>query len=209
MTAATNPLRPSPEAKRRALTSHFLASLEPLLRSGARYVDLSVERIIQAGGIARSTFYDYFEDKWALLSAMADDVLEELFAKGVTWWSFPDTGTKSELRSALLPAIETHQQHDAILAAVAEAAAYDAGVRERRARLIDEVVRDLTSHIKRSQRAASASPDLDPERTAKWLIWMFERGLYELVTPASAAETTKLLDALTEIVWRTLYEGYR
>ena len=82
MPRIASPLRPSPEDKRRTLTGHLLGVVEPLLDANRRYADLSVEQIITAGGIARSTFYDYFEDKGALLCAMADDVLDELFAAG-------------------------------------------------------------------------------------------------------------------------------
>jgi AcrR family transcriptional regulator len=197
------------EDKRATLTGHLLQVIEPILLAGTRYADLSVEQIIKAGGIARSTFYEYYDDKGALLGAMADDVLDELFAAGESWWSFPDDGDKAGLRAALLPAIETHQRHQTVFGAVAEAASYDDRVRERRARLIDEVVRDLAAHIRRAQKAGSANPGTDPERTAKWLIVMIDAGLYALVAPAGGRETKKLLDALTDIVWRTLYEGHR
>jgi hypothetical protein len=52
-------------------------------------------------------------------------------------------------------------------------------------------------------------PDLDPQRTAAWLTWMAERGLYQLVAPAGPAAAERLLDALTDITWNTLYAGAR
>lgn len=209
MPPVASPLRPSPEDKRRTLTGHFLQVLEPILKSGTRYADLSVEQIITAGGIARSTFYDYFDDKGALLSAMADDVLADLLGRGISWWSISDAATKAELRLALLPAIETHQRHATILRAVAEAASYDPRMQQRRARLLGDVIVDLTKHIGRAQRAGSACRELDPERTAKWLICMLDGGLYELFTTDEADEAEKLVDAVTDVIWRTLYDGYR
>ena len=74
---------------------------------------------------------------------------------------------------------------------------------------MDEVGRDLAAHIRRAQGAGSACPDLDPERTARWVVRILDRGLYDLVTPGSPEETDALLEALAEIVWRTLYAGYR
>jgi len=61
------------------------------------------------------------------------------------------------------------------------------------------------------ERAAlrSADPELDPRRSARWLIWMIERGLYQLVSPAGSREAERLLDSLTHLVWRSLYAGYR
>jgi AcrR family transcriptional regulator len=168
-----------------------------------------VERLIRAGGVSRATFYAYFEDKGALLSAMAEDVIAELFAAGESWWSFPDDGDKAALREALRPALETQRKHKAILGTVADTAAYDPRVREQHLHLVGEVASRLAAHVRGAQKRGTACPDLDAVRVARWLIWMHERGLHQLVTPAAPGEAGKLLDALTDIVWRTLYAGYR
>jgi hypothetical protein len=99
--------------------------------------------------------------------------------------------------------------HSALLTAVTEGAASDDRLRERQVRLIDKLAADLATHIGRAQEVGSACPDLDPQRTAKWLLWTFDRALYELMSPADQAETEKLLDAVTMIIWRTVYAGYR
>src|SRR5262249_6719326 len=41
-----------------------------------------------------------------------------------------------------------------------------------------------------------------PARPAQWLIWMIERGLYQLDGTADDEEDECHLEALTEIVWR-------
>jgi hypothetical protein len=38
---------------------------------------------------------------------------------------------------------------------------------------------------------------------------MAERGLYQLVAPATPATVDRLLTALTDITWNTLYAGTR
>jgi hypothetical protein len=38
---------------------------------------------------------------------------------------------------------------------------------------------------------------------------MIERGLYQLVSDAGDREARRLLQTLTDIVWRALYEGCR
>jgi AcrR family transcriptional regulator len=206
---ATSPLQRTQPERRALLARHFVEVVEPLLEAGEPYADLSVESLITAGGISRSTFYAYFEDKGALLSAMAEDVIADLFEAGESWWSFPDDGDRTALREALRPALDTQRGHRAILVAVADAAAYDPRVREQHLRLVDEVAAKLATHVRGAQRRGTACPDLDAARVAGWLIWMHERGLHQLVTPAAPAEAEKLLDALTDVVWRTLYAGYR
>lgn len=208
-TLSTHPLKPSKAERQAALARHFVGVVEELIEGGEPYADLSVERIIKAGGISRATFYAYFEDKGDLLGALAADVIGELFEAGRSWWSFPDDGSKEDLRAALGPAIETYRRHHAILGAAADAAAYDARVREQHERLVSEVAASLAAHIRAAQRSGSACPELDPKRTAGWLIWMHERGLHKLVSRAGTAEAERLLGALTDVVWRTLYEGYR
>jgi AcrR family transcriptional regulator len=168
-----------------------------------------VERIIRAGGVSRSTFYAYFDDKGDLLRAMAEHVISELLDAGLAWWTLPADGTKDDLREALRPAVDTYREHHAVLGAVIETATYDARVREAHVRLVNEVVASLAAHIREHQKQGSACPDLDARRTAEWLIWMDERGLYQVVSRADDREAERLLGALTDIVWRTLYAGYR
>jgi hypothetical protein len=97
------------------------------------------------------------------------------------------------------------ERHQRILGTVAETAAYDPRVREQQQNLIDQVVSALTSYITEAQGGGTADPALDANRTARWLIWMIERGLYQLIVDADADETEQLLDALTDIVWRVIY----
>jgi AcrR family transcriptional regulator len=191
------------------LSRHFIAVIEPLLEAGERYADLSVEQIITAGGISRSTFYVYFDDKGDLLGAMAQHVTADLIGVGHHWWELAGDASRDELREALRPPIDTYRSHTTILGAVVETAAYDARVKTQQQTLIDEVVASLTRHIEQHQRQGSAAPELDAKRTAQWLIWMIERGLYELVSPAADAEAERLLEAVTDVVWRTLYAGFR
>ena len=203
------PLQVSRGERRARLSGHLVGVIEALLEAGERYAELSVERIITAGGISRSTFYAYFEDKGDLLGALAQHVTADLVGVGHYWWELPPDAGRDELREALRPPIDTYRSYRTILGAVVETAAYDSRVRAQQQELIDQVVASLAAHIKANQRAGLAAPELDPPRTAKWLIWMIERGLYELVSPARGAEAERLLGAVTDVVWRALYEGFR
>jgi AcrR family transcriptional regulator len=187
------------------LSRHFVSVVEVLVENGPRYADLSVEAIITAGGISRSTFYVYFEDKGDLLVAMAQDVIGDLLADGASWWELPVGATREDLHKALRVPIDTYRKHRTILGTVAETAAYDPRVREQQRKLIDQVVTALTTYIGDAQRAGVADVHLDAARTAQWLIWMIERGLYQLVGAADNEEAACQLDALTEIVWRVVY----
>jgi AcrR family transcriptional regulator len=187
------------------LGRHFVSVVEELVENGVKYADLSVEAIITAGGISRSTFYVYFDDKGDLLVAMAQDVIGDLLADGASWWELPVDATREDLHKALRGPIDTYRKHRTILGAIAETAAYDPGAREQQQNLIDQVVTALTTYIGEAQRAGVADVHLDAARTAQWLIWMIERGLYQLVGTADDGEVERQLDSLAEIVWRVVY----
>jgi TetR/AcrR family transcriptional regulator, ethionamide resistance regulator len=187
------------------LSRHFVGIVEQLVENGATYADLSVEAIITAGGISRSTFYVYFADKGDLLVAMAQDVIGDLVATGSSWWNLPVDADRADLHAALRVPIDTYRKHRTILGTVAETAAYDPRVREQQQSLIEQVVAALTRYIVDAQRAGAADPELDAGRTARWLIWMIERGLYQTVGAADGDEVERQLDALTDIIWRVVY----
>jgi TetR/AcrR family transcriptional regulator, ethionamide resistance regulator len=204
-----SPLQLDAPERRALLTAHFIGVVEALIEDGASYSDLSVERLIRAGGVSRATFYAYFQDKGDLLRAMAQDVANEISAAGEAWWTLPESLTQGDLREGLRPAVEAYLTHKILLRAVAETAAYDERVREAYEALMAETIRRLAAHIKKEQRAGLAHTGLDPARTATWLVWMLERGLYQVVSVAPELAVDGWVDSVTEIVWRTVYEGYR
>src|SRR6201984_1242650 len=139
---AASPLKPlqlSHDQRRGILSRHLVGVVEQLVRDGTSYADLSVEAIITAGGISRSTFYVYFDDKGDLLVAMAQDVIGDLLADGASWWELPVDGTREDLRKALSVPIDTYRKHRTILGAIAETAAYDPRAPEQQQNLIDQV----------------------------------------------------------------------
>jgi AcrR family transcriptional regulator len=207
--APMHPLRPSRDERRALLSRYFLTVVEPMLEAGEDYADLSVARLIKAANVSRSTFYAYFKDKGELLAAMASDMVADISEHGASWWEFPADGSRDDLRRALLPAIEAFRQHRAMFGAVLAAAGYDPVVRGRRRWLIDDTAAALASHISAGQGAGTIAPDLDPERTAALLIRMIEAGLTDLAGPAAPDEAERVIDAITDVLWRTLYAGPR
>ena len=203
--APPRPLQLSQSQRRGMLSRHFVGVVEKLVEGGAAYADLSVEAIITAGGISRSTFYVYFNDKGDLLVAMAADVIGDLVSTGSAWWDLPADASKADLNAALQIPINTYRTHRTILGTVVETAAYDPRVREQHQSLINQVVSALAQYIADAQSAGTADPELDAEHTARWLIWMIERGLYQLVGSADDDEVARELDALTDILWRVVY----
>jgi len=204
----SKPLQPSKEERRVVLARYFSEAVEPLLAAGEAYSDISVERLITSVDISRSTFYAYFDDKGDLLKAIGEDVTLDLAAAGAHWFELPADADRAALRAALVPLFETYRRHRRVLEAITEAASYDANIRALHLALVDRAATGLADHIRVQQAVGAMPTDLDPDASARWLVWMLERGLYQLYAPADPAEGERQLDALTALVWRALYEGH-
>lgn len=189
------------------LTRHFTDAVGPLLTSGESYSDISVARLIAAVDVSRSTFYSYFVDKGDLLRAMGEDVTLDLAEAGAHWFDLEGPTDRDQLREALRHLFDTYRRHQMLLRAITETAAYDAGIRALHLALVDRAATGLREHIEREQGAGVTAPELDATRTAQWMVWMLERGLYQLVAPADDDEADNLLDSVTDVLWRILYEG--
>jgi AcrR family transcriptional regulator len=207
--ASRNPLQLDTPERRALLTSHFVLVVEDLLDDGTAYSDISVERLIRAGSISRATFYAYYQNKGGLLQAMAEDVTQEISDAGSSWWEVPPSMGQAGLREALRPSVLAYLKHKTLLRAVAEASAYDEDVRTAYGALMTDTVGKLSQHIAAEQAAGRAYAGLDQDFVATWLVWMLERGLYHAVSLAADEDVERWLESLTDIIWRTLYEGFR
>ena len=52
-------------------------------------------------------------------------------------------------------------------------------------------------------------PDLDARPVAAWAVYMADRGLVTVVGPATEDELSDVAAALGDVLWNTLYDGYR
>ncbi|HWJ82483.1 MAG TPA: TetR/AcrR family transcriptional regulator [Nocardioides sp.] len=203
-TRPAKPLQPTREERRLELARYFIEEVTPMLAAGEAYADLSVARMIGAVGISRSTFYSYFDDKPDLLRAMGEDITQDLAAAGAHWFGLGVPADRAELRAALRPLFDTYRRHQLILRSITEAASYDDGMRELHAGLVTRAAEGLTAHLAQLESDGRQHP-LDPQRASLWLVWMLERGLYQVVAPARDREAGKQLDTVVELVWRMLY----
>lgn len=209
MPSITRTNQSSRAQRREEIRDRLGAAAEQLMADGESYTELSVERIVREAGISRATFYVYFEDKGDLLRALAVDFIERMIGAAAAWWSLPGDATRMDLRDAMRAIIDAYQPHKVVMAAVVEVASYDAGLRELFGDLLNQTIGAVAQHIATGQAEGYVEAGLDPERTAAWLTWMAERGLYQLVAPATPATVEKLLDAMTDITWNTLYASTR
>jgi AcrR family transcriptional regulator len=192
-------------ARRHDVRARLLAVVERLLAEGEGFTEISVERLVAEAGMARSTFYVYFEDKGDLLRAWFAEIADELRGAASTWWQLRTAPSYEAVRAALAGIVGAYRPHTPLMAAVYDAAAYDPAVRQLVAAMMAENAAGLRTHVRSGQREGFVDPLLPPRETAAWLTWMAERGLHQLVRGATDAEVERLVDAYARIVWNTLY----
>lgn len=209
MPSITRKAQSSRAQRRDDIRAKLLAAVEQMLGDGESFTELSVERLVAQAGVARSTFYVYFEDKGELLRAWLSDITDSLDDSAKDWWGLDGGADRDDLRKALSSIVLTYRPHTNLMAAAFDAAAYDPAVREAAMALMTHNAAGLRKHIKTGQREGFIDADLPAAEVAQWLTWMAERGLHQLVRGASDAAVEALIDAYTAIVWNTLYAPCR
>lgn len=195
------------DRRRPEILERLSAAVEALLAEGLSYTELSVDRITAAADLPRSTFYLYFSDKGELLEALAGDLVEGLLEPVRAWIDLPDDAVRDDVYKIHVKLLDRLTDHAPMLRAVVDVTAYDARIAELWRGLVYQAVDLIADHIKRGQKAGSVRPNVNGRVTAEWLCWMTERGLYQLVPGTTRKRRNELADALTTILWSTLYEG--
>jgi TetR/AcrR family transcriptional regulator, ethionamide resistance regulator len=184
--------------RRREAEQGLLAATEALLDGGSSYAELSVEQIASRAGRPRTAFYLYFRDKRELLIRLTEDVAEVLYQEADRWWS--GTRGREDVRPALADILRTWAEHASLLGAVVEASTYDEEIgafwRGLVGRFIDATERRLIADGEEPGAAAAK---------AFVLCWMANHACYQQIARGESLDDPALLDALTEILGRSVY----
>lgn len=193
--------------RRELMTRRLLEAVEEGLSGGQTYAELSVARIIAAANIARSTFYAYFPDKGALLAAIGHDAVSAIIEASRGWSTLAPEAGRAELRAVFAQLVTAYRGHASVLAAMAEAATTDPTVRGEYQRLASVGYRELTRHADAGQQLGTVRPDIEVAGTVRWLVTMVQHGLYHHTRNGDPVSINNNVDALTGIVWHSLYAG--
>jgi len=193
--------------RREEIVQALSAAVQRLHADGEAFTNVSVARLVKLAGISRTTFYVYFVDKGDLIYTLTEQVVQELVETTRAWWELPADGTKDDLRNALR---HTQQVNvPGVMASIVEVASYDPIVRRRYEDLVARSASEASRFIEEGIGEGVVNPEVDPDATAAWLCWMFERGLAEIARPDAEQVLERWLTALTDIIWSTLYRGVR
>ncbi|OBJ49503.1 TetR/AcrR family transcriptional regulator [Mycobacterium sp. 1423905.2] len=205
MPSVTRKSQANRQLRREQMERRLLEATERLMREGASFTELSVDRLATEAGISRASFYIYFEDKGDLLRRLAGQVFGDLTSGAQRWWGVAWRHDPDDVRAAMAAIIASYRRHQPVLVALNEMAAYDPVTTETYRELLTAVSEQLTQVIRDGQADGSIRGDLPAATTASALTWMVERACQQNL-PASPPEyDAELATSLTEIVWGALY----
>ena len=157
----------------------LLDATERLMREGASFTELSVDRLSTEAGISRASFYIYFEDKGHLLRRLAAQVFDDLATGGERWWSVAGRHNADDLRAAMAGIIDRYRRHQPVLVALNEMAGYDPATAQTYRDLLTAISERMTRVVEDGQADGSIRPELPASTTASALTWMCERACHQ------------------------------
>jgi len=198
-----------PQAKRQErreqIERRLLDATERMMRDGASFTELSVDRLATEAGMSRANFYIYFEDKGDLLRRLARQVFGELTDSAELWWGVASRHDPADVRAAMAGIIASYRRHQAVLVALNEMAGYDPQVAATYRELLTGISGRLTQVIEDGQVDGSIRRELPAASAASALSWMVERACQQNLPNRPPEYDTELATALTEIAWGALY----
>jgi TetR/AcrR family transcriptional regulator, ethionamide resistance regulator len=199
----SNPANSRP-ARREATDRRILDATVRLLAEGTGFTELSVERLISEAGISRSTFYNHFADKGALVKLLAAELTGELLEAVNTWWEVAERRRRDDIERALASVLEVYKRHEPVFLALMETSAYDESVAVEYRTRMNELI-DIGAKMVRGAQRAGAMRKVPARETATALTWMVERSAYEMLNTGAGASSRRLAVVLTDVIWQTLY----
>lgn len=195
----------SRQERRDEFRRRLLEATEELLRGGASFTELGVERLAVAAGSSRPTFYVYFKGKTELLAEFAEEVLTDVAgALGRLWSADVAQIGPMQMLDAVRGVIEAFRRHQLVLAAVAEVAGYTAQIDAAFCEQIERNAEYTREFLEREQ-AAGRVRDIDARLTARTVTWMVERCCAQMLREPAGIGDDELAIALTEMIWAAIY----
>ena len=173
-----------------------------------RFADLSVADILSEAGVSRASFYFYFASRYALLSAVSERAVDEVYAVTQTWLHRAESEPPLDaLRTAMQGAVSRWRVHGPVLRAIVESSSSAPEIDAQWKRLIARFTDAATEQIERERAARVAPAGMDARALGALLTWMTERALYLMVSDGEPefADDDALVETLAGVWWRAIY----
>jgi AcrR family transcriptional regulator len=165
--------------------------------------EVTVAGVMERTTLSRKSFYVYFEDRHDLLTRLMARVRGQIDEIADGWRE--GVGEEDAGRVALMRLATLYATQGPLLRALGQAAREDPRADRAWQGFIDAADRRSAQRIRADIEAGRASPDLDPELTARALCAMNREFLLSTVAGRPDADLETAVDTLQRVWRRTLY----
>ncbi|MFG3022345.1 TetR/AcrR family transcriptional regulator [Streptomyces sp. NPDC048254] len=168
------------------------------------YSSANIDVVVTEAGVARGTFYKYFQDKLDLLTALSEEATGQLGESAERFADIrPGEGAANQLRSWLAEFLPIEQRYAGVLRAWVERQPDDPTVRALGYQVGASLVDALGAVLAQVKRAYPLSPEV----AALVLIALLERVPDELAAGSRPASGEAIVETLAEFIERGLLAG--
>lgn len=203
MSGAERPRQENVLPRREQLLAELMSVIEQRLAGGESYTEISVDRLVAAAGVPRSTFYGHFNGKGDLLASCLNRIAAELLDD----FQSPDIAalTESDVHETVSQLANGAMRHAHLLSAIIDAHAYDADVRAGVDAVVWEVTDKLRQHLTDGQTRGYVDVGLHADESAAWLVWMGERIISQILGDRPPAQRRAFMGSTAALIWNMLY----
>lgn len=162
---------------RDAIEARVFAAAEQLLaQAPAR--DLTVEDLLRAARVARRTFYKYFDNKEAVIAALAHRTLRAMYPDVGPFFSGDTPHDDSRMRASLLRATSLWAEHRGVLRLFFEHWQDVPQIRDGWLEMLEHFTALMAAEIDGERSAGRAPAGPDSRALAATLIWATAHNVY-------------------------------
>ncbi len=189
--------------KAEAAESEILEAAASFLRERP-FCEMTVDRVMERTELARPSFYEYFRDRYHLLTKLYER-LGDLSCQVAEIWLSGANEAVEQIRAGVEIFVRLYLERGFLLLAIADAATNDKRVEAAHREFLDRIITSVAERM-RAGLGSDMIKGLDPKELATALVLMNERYLVEKlrsgqqVDPAVAAETLF-------IIWKRVLYG--
>ena len=185
--------------------SRILAATSAILATGEHYADIPVERILEVADVSRSTFYQWFPDKTALILQLTAPLLAEFVATADRYWKEPSQARPEALTDVIVELLASARRYRVIWRAYLETTSTDTRFGDNFRRGLQNYTADIAERIRTEQAAGLVSPDIEPDQTARFIVVGMQAGFSDVMQLADDAQDHAFAAAMARSFWLTMY----
>src|SRR5579859_3609188 len=196
------------QTEQRDIREAILDAAESLLAE-QRFDELSVADILRVAQVSRTSFYFYFDSKYAVLGELVRRTVSQAQTVAQPWVEDDVEPPEKTLRQGTSQAVQLWIKHAPVLRAIVENWRSDERLAAIWTEMMEGFATAATSRIERD-RAMGRAPitDVDAYTLASTLTWMSERAYYlAAIGHPAFRDEQQVVDVITDVWVSTIYNG--